>query len=681
MANRKITQFTDLAGAQTPTMVMPVVNPAAGSTDAGNRKSTLNDLFADPTINVTDKGISFTGLATGSAPAVSAAGKCKLYFDTTLNKFMLSRSGAAYQQVITGTPTYPLSFDDVGGQIRLTSTNNALDPYGLWIASQDNLRTAILTVNSLPTSSAVSLQLRVQNSATSSAFPSLALAHVSSVGGSLGDGSRVGGISFYNGPNVGAFIAADSILSGGDGTNFTLGTVRKNALTSATRLFIDDWGVSSFLRTPPSQLAADPSKIVQIGFPNTVNGVTFAALTINGDPTNAGATTWRQLVLQTTSGQSVNTFESRDSSNNLRTCINASGVLIPGTAGGLALGSAALPWSGIYLGNAATNNFLLTGVATAARTITLPDASITVSGSASALTSGRVPFVTTGGLLTDSAQLTYDGTTLNAGTGYLRGTRLGIGIAASSYPIQVAQSATNGSPLWLFLSNFDSSHNANGANYNIAFENSIRVAIATGITNSGYQLAIRGEAFTTTGNGGTLVDLIGIYGGAYINSTSDASTVVTNAYGIRARALNLKSGATLTNAFGVYVEIDTGFGVTNRWDFYGSNATAKNYFAGFVSVGVDANTAQFQVNTGSASRIAAIIRGAASQTANLTEWQNSGGTILSAIDSSGRFYAPAALTATTVGAAGGASAPPATPDGYLLINVNGTQKKVPYYAN
>ena len=36
---------------------------------------------------------------------------------------------------------------------------------------------------------------------------------------------------------------------------------------------------------------------------------------------------------------------------------------------------------------------------------------------------------------------------------------------------------------------------------------------------------------------------------------------------------------------------------------------------------------------------------------------------------------------TTVGAAGGASALPATPSGYLLIQVNGTNFKVPYYAS
>lgn len=61
--------------------------------------------------------------------------------------------------------------------------------------------------------------------------------------------------------------------------------------------------------------------------------------------------------------------------------------------------------------------FVLSGITTATqRTITVPDANIVLSGSASALTSGRVPYATTGGLLTDAANLTFDGTTLTAHT-------------------------------------------------------------------------------------------------------------------------------------------------------------------------------------------------------------------------------------------------------------------------
>ena len=48
--------------------------------------------------------------------------------------------------------------------------------------------------------------------------------------------------------------------------------------------------------------------------------------------------------------------------------------LLPHTAGGTDLGSAALPFADVYVGGAATNNIKITGSATAARTFTLPDA-------------------------------------------------------------------------------------------------------------------------------------------------------------------------------------------------------------------------------------------------------------------------------------------------------------------
>jgi hypothetical protein len=59
------------------------------------------------------------------------------------------------------------------------------------------------------------------------------------------------------------------------------------------------------------------------------------------------------------------------------------GPVAPSAAGGTTLGIALLPWSNLFIGNAATNNIKLTGTATAARTATLPDKSITVAGTAS----------------------------------------------------------------------------------------------------------------------------------------------------------------------------------------------------------------------------------------------------------------------------------------------------------
>jgi fibronectin-binding autotransporter adhesin len=52
----------------------------------------------------------------------------------------------------------------------------------------------------------------------------------------------------------------------------------------------------------------------------------------------------------------------------------------PATAGGTVIGTLTLPFSSLYLGNAATNNIQLTGTATGSRVATFPDASLTVSG-------------------------------------------------------------------------------------------------------------------------------------------------------------------------------------------------------------------------------------------------------------------------------------------------------------
>lgn len=87
---------------------------------------------------------------------------------------------------------------------------------------------------------------------------------------------------------------------------------------------------------------------------------------------------------------------------------------------------------------------------TASRTWTGPDADIIVSGSASALTSGRIPHATTGGILTDSAGLTYTGGAshqLDVGDGSLGATLRVNGAAGQARDMRYL---TNGSNRWLF---------------------------------------------------------------------------------------------------------------------------------------------------------------------------------------------------------------------------------------
>jgi hypothetical protein len=78
----------------------------------------------------------------------------------------------------------------------------------------------------------------------------------------------------------------------------------------------------------------------------------------------------------------------------------------------------------------------LSKTGTTARTATFPDAAITVAGSASALTPGRVTYVATGGLLADSTGLTF------AVTG---GGRLTVGDGSGSAYIAVDSLAANAS--------------------------------------------------------------------------------------------------------------------------------------------------------------------------------------------------------------------------------------------
>lgn len=80
-----------------------------------------------------------------------------------------------------------------------------------------------------------------------------------------------------------------------------------------------------------------------------------------------------------------------------------------------------------------------------------------------------------------------------------------------------------------------------------------------------------------------------------------------------------------------------------------------------------------------------VIKAAAAQTANLFELQDSSGAVLAAFTSIGALgsadSAPKLAGGSQTGApaAGGWSALPATPDGYLRVIINGTTQSIPYY--
>lgn len=84
---------------------------------------------------------------------------------------------------------------------------------------------------------------------------------------------------------------------------------------------------------------------------------------------------------------------------------------------------------------------------------------------------------------------------------------------------------------------------------------------------------------------------------------------------------------------------------TEFWSFEGgplsfgvANAAAFQIYSTGVNIGANATPgAQFKVTSQSSSRIASIIKGAASQSADLTQWQDSTGAVLNVVTSSGNL--------------------------------------------
>lgn len=91
MANRKFSQFTAGGTNQSPTDTLVGLDVSL-SAAAQNTYWTLNDLFSNPTRNITDKAMRWN--APGGAPSLSAGGEASLYFDGT--SLLVSYNGGAY---------------------------------------------------------------------------------------------------------------------------------------------------------------------------------------------------------------------------------------------------------------------------------------------------------------------------------------------------------------------------------------------------------------------------------------------------------------------------------------------------------------------------------------------------------------------------------------------------------
>ncbi len=144
----------------------------------------------------------------------------------------------------------------------------------------------------------------------------------------------------------------------------------------------------------------------------------------------------------------------------------------------------------------------------------------------------------------------------------------------------------------------NSSVTKNGTNKGITFDMDVsNMTVPTGVTDSGYRLAVLGAAYANTaGFAGTLGAQYGVWGRAGINNATSGATV-SNAYAGYFDLFNSVAGTTITNAYGVYIaNTGTTGTITNRYDLYASSANGKSYFAGNVGIGTTTPAAKLEVN-------------------------------------------------------------------------------------
>ena len=135
-----------------------------------------------------------------------------------------------------------------------------------------------------------------------------------------------------------------------------------------------------------------------------------------------------------------------------------------------------------------------------------------------------------------------------------------------------------------------------------------------------------------------------------------AQSQVTNLVTDLAGKANLAGGNALTGAqtitgtatASVVATVTGASGQTANLQEWVNGGTIQSFISPFGAAGFGTSTilGRLSVNTGTTGTIGAVIRGVASQTANLQEWQNSAGTVLAKIDSTGIIQSANAFQGT-----------------------------------
>ena len=297
------------------------------------------------------------------------------------------------------------------------------------------------------------------------------------VGNCAGSG---GGVTTTGGTNgriakfTGAQTIADSLLSEAGSTITVNGTLSANTITPTADMTVGATTQSFLLQGSATSTvtATDGASTTTLAFVTPTANVTYRLQT-------AAAGTYDICT-------SVNNCSSANASlSNLSSvAINAS--LTPGTAGAIDLGGSALPFRDLYIagssGTPASNNFKITGTATGARTITLPNASGTVC-----IDTNNCSYVS----LQAGSPGTAQTGNINVGGTIIAGT-------AMQAPLLTTADATSGSTAALTMRTGDLTGGSSTSTGDIT----IRSGNASGTATNSGNITI--DAGTATGTKGTL---------------------------------------------------------------------------------------------------------------------------------------------------------------------------------
>lgn len=256
------------------------------------------------------------------------------------------------------------------------------------------------------------------------------------------------------------------------------------------------------------------------------------------------------------------------------------------------------------------------------------------------------------------------------------------------------------------------------------FSGSLSVEAGTGADT---MFRVRGNSQTTgTVQVGALFDTIfssgatsGVFGVSSTPQLANAAFTCGYAFAFSAGNITPLGGtATLTRAIGYFVNAQTNATnnaniadnttFTGDW-FINSTSTRASLFSGSVQITTDGNLPLALTGNSSAGTVRFINPAASTKynwliggqfninntfeitpstavdgstfSAPVFQCEASTGLITIGPNAGGVTHRFNTNTQTTVGAAGAASALPANPTGYWLLNINGTVRAIPYYAN